>query len=193
MNEALRAHEHETGATVVINHRVREGSHSDYERSLDEIVPICKAAPGFLDWHVIRPIRGLTQTYTFIIRFATEAHLRGWMESPVRIQLIDKVQCLLVSGDDFYARSGLDFWFTPSAAKAALPVRWRQFLVTWSAIFPLVLGAPFVVAPALGLIGVAQNRLIATLAVTGLVVFLMVYVVMPRYTRLLHRWLFKPS
>ncbi len=36
-------------------------------------------------------------------------------------------------------RSGLDFWFTPEGAKAKLPTKWKQFLVTWSAIFPLVL------------------------------------------------------
>jgi uncharacterized protein len=191
MSEPLQIGANATGSTVVINHRVREGSHADYERWLNEIVPACRAAAGFLDWSIVRPIVGLTHTYTFIIRFDTEAHLRGWMESPVRGALIDKVQPLLVSGDDFYVSSGLDFWFTPSEAKAALPVRWKQFLVTWSAIYPLVLGSSLAVAPVLGLLGIPQNRLIVTLAATGLVVFLMVYVVMPHYTRLVHRWLFR--
>jgi antibiotic biosynthesis monooxygenase (ABM) superfamily enzyme len=48
------------------------------------------------------------------------------MESPVRAALIDHVQPFLVSGDDVYVRSGLDFWFTPSEARAALPVRCKQ-------------------------------------------------------------------
>ena len=34
------------------------------------------------------------------------------------------------------------------------------------------------------------NHLITTFAVTGVVVCLMVYVVMPRYTKLIQRWLF---
>jgi hypothetical protein len=180
----------EEGATVVITHRVRDDKHADYERWLNEIAPLCKASPGHLDWHIVRPISGLTETYTVIIRFDTTAHLRGWMESPTRARLIEKAQPLFVTGDDFFISSGLDFWFAPTGAKAKVPVRWKQYLVTWSAIYPLVLGVPLVVAPVLGLLGVPDNRLLSTLVVTGTVVFLMVYVVMPRYTKLLQRWLF---
>lgn len=178
------------GATVVITHRLRQNKQIEYERWLEEIAPLCKASPGHLDWHIVRPIPGLTETYTVIIRFDTEAHLREWMESPTRIRLIEKVRPLLVTDDDFFISSGLDFWFTPAGAKAKVPVRWKQYLVTWSAIYPLALGIPLVVNPILQYLGVPNNLLIATLAVTGIVVFLMVYLVMPRYTRLVQRWLF---
>ena len=178
------------GATVVITHRLRQNKQIEYERWLEEIAPLCKASPGHLDWHIVRPIPGLTETYTVIIRFDTEAHLREWMESPTRIRLIEKVRPLLVTDDDFFISSGLDFWLTPAGAKAKVPVRWKQYLVTWSAIYPLALGIPLVVNPILQYLGVPNNRLIATLAVTGIVVFLMVYLVMPRYTRLVQRWLF---
>lgn len=179
------------GATVVITHRLREDTQTDYERWLEEIAPLCKASRGHLDWHIVRPIPGLTETYTVIIRFDTDAHLREWMESPTRARLIEKVRPLLVTDDDFFISSGLDFWFTPAGAKAKVPVRWKQYLVTWSAIYPLALGIPLAVNPILQYLGVPNNRLIATLAVTGIVVFLMVYVVMPRYTRLVQRWLFR--
>ncbi|MBU5613921.1 antibiotic biosynthesis monooxygenase [Geomonas azotofigens] len=178
------------GATVVITHRLRENKQTEYERWLEEIAPLCKASPGYLDWHIVRPIPGLTETYTVIIRFDTEVHLREWMESPTRARLIKQVRPLFVTDDDFFISSGLDFWFTPMGAKAKIPVRWKQFLVTWSAIYPLALGMPLVVYPVMHYLHVPDNRLFATLAVTGLVVFLMVYVVMPRYTRLVQRWLF---
>jgi antibiotic biosynthesis monooxygenase (ABM) superfamily enzyme len=178
------------GATVVITHRVRQDKHADYERWLDEIALLCRASPGHLDWHIVRPVPGLTETYTVIIRFETRAHLQGWMESPARTRLIEKVQPLFVTGDDFFISSGLDFWFTPGGAKAKVPVRWKQYLVTWSAIYPLVLGVPLVVAPALRLLRVPDHHVLTTLVVTGTVVCLMVYVVMPRYTRLIQRWLF---
>ena len=178
------------GATAVITHRVREDKHPQYEAWLDEIAPLCKASPGHLDWHIVRPIPGLTATYTVIIRFDTAAHLGQWMRSPTRSRLIEQVRPLLAAGDDFFVRSGLDFWFTPGGAKAKVPVRWKQYLVTWSAIYPLVLGAPLVVTPVLRRLGVPDPPFLNTLAVTGTVVFLMVYVVMPRYTRLLKQWLF---
>jgi len=112
------------------------------------------------------------------------------MESPTRARLIEKVQHLFATGDDFFISSGLDFWFTPAEAKAKVPIRWKQYLVTWSAIFPLALVVPLFVTPILHALGLPNNRILGTLAVTGVVVFLMVYLVMPRYTRLLQRWLF---
>ncbi len=179
------------GATVVITHRLREHKLTEYESWLQEIAPLCKASLGYLDWHIVRPIPGLSETYTIIIRFDTIEHLRGWMESPTRARLIEKVQHLFATGDDFFISSGLDFWFTPIGAKAKVPIRWKQYLVTWSAIFPLALIVPLLVTPVLQSLAFPSNRFTSTLAVTGVVVFLMVYVVMPRYTRLLQRWLFK--
>ena len=178
------------GATVVITHRLRENALAAYEDWLQEIAPLCKASPGHLDWHIVRPIPGLSETYTIVIRFDTIDHLRAWMESPTRAQLIEKVQHLFVTGDDFFISSGLDFWFTPAKAKAKVPIRWKQYLVTWSAIFPLALVVPLLVTPLLHFLGLLDNRFVGTFTVTGVVVFLMVYVVMPRYTRLLRRWLF---
>ena len=180
----------EPGATVVITHRIRDGHQADYDHWLNEIGPLCRNSVGHLDWQIIRPIAGLTGTYTVIIRFDTREHLQQWMDSPIRQRLIEKVQPLLVKGDDFFIRSGLDFWFVPDGAKAKVPVRWKQFLVTWSAIYPLVLGMPLIVAPVLRPLGLWQNHYLATLVITGSVVFLMIYVVMPRYTRLIQRWLF---
>lgn len=179
------------GATAVITHRVRVDKHAAYEEWLDEISPLCRASLGYLDTHIIRPVAGVTETYTVIIRFATPDQLQQWMESSTRARLIENVSPLLVDGDDFFISSGLDFWFTPRGAKAQVPVRWKQFLVTWSAIFPLVLVTPFLVRPGLDVLGIADNHLLTTLVVTGVVVFLMVYWVMPHYTGLIKRWLFR--
>jgi len=132
-------------ATALITHRVREERQADYEKWIGEIAPLSKASPGNLDWHIVRPIPGLSETYTVVIRFDS---------------------------------------------KTRTPVRWKQFLVTWSAIYPLVLGVPLLVAPLLHRLGAPGSRLLTTLVATGIDVFLMVYLVMPRYTKLLHRWLF---
>jgi antibiotic biosynthesis monooxygenase (ABM) superfamily enzyme len=178
------------GATVVITHRVRDGQHAEYDNWLDEIGPKCRASVGFLDWQIVRPIAGLSATYTVIIRFDTREHLEHWMNSQERKRLIEKAKPLLAKDDDFFVRSGLDFWFTPEGAKTKVPTRWKQYLVTWSAIYPLVLGTPLIILPALHQLGVPNDRYLDTLFVTGTVVFLMIYLVMPRYTRVIQRWLF---
>jgi antibiotic biosynthesis monooxygenase (ABM) superfamily enzyme len=189
-NEMNRSGTIEQGATVVITHRVRDGQQARYDDWANEIHSVSRSAEGFLDWQIIRPVAGLTATYTVILRFDTPEHLQHWMNSPARARLIDKARPLLAKDDEFFVRSGLDFWFTPEGAKAKVPVRWKQFLVTWSAIYPLSLGISLAVTPLLHDLGLLQNRYIVALCTTGLVVALMVYLVMPRYTRLLQRWLY---
>ena len=69
---------------MVITHRVRSDKHTEYEQWLNEITPLCKSAIGYLDWHIVRPIVGVTETYTVIIRFDTTEHLKNWMASSER-------------------------------------------------------------------------------------------------------------
>ncbi|MCX5662947.1 MAG: antibiotic biosynthesis monooxygenase [Planctomycetota bacterium] len=178
------------GATVVITHRVSPGKEADYDNWLTEITPLCRASPGHLDVQVIRPIAGLTTTYTVVIRFDTCDHLRLWMGSEARRRLIERVRPFLVADDAYTIRSGLDFWFMPAGGGAKVPVRWKQLLVTWSAIYPLVLVVPLAVLPALRFLGLPDDRYLNTLAISACVVFLMTYVVMPHYTRWVRHWLF---
>lgn len=180
----------EQGATVVITHRVSQTQQPQYEKWLNEIGPICKASLGLLDWHIIRPITGLTDTYTVIIRYDTPQNLKNWIESEHRKQLLSKIENLLANKEDVHINSGLDFLFSQVGEKPKTPVRWKQFLVTWSAIYPLVVSLPLIILPILKWLNVPNNHFINTFIVTGAVVSMMVYVVMPRYTKLVHRWLF---
>jgi hypothetical protein len=82
---------------------------------------------------------------------------------------------------------GLEGWFTlPSQPGVAPPPAYKMALVTWVTIFPLITLVVVVSAPLVG-----GLPLVARLAVTTAVtVSLMTWVVMPRVTRLLHRWLY---
>lgn len=179
------------GATVVITHRLRPGQQPAYEKWLDAVGPACRTYPGHLDWHIIRPIPGLTETNTVVIRFDTVANLERWMNSDDRRRYIDQLRPLLAGDDTFFINSGLDFWFVPEGARATVPVRWKQFLITWSAIYPLVLVVSLLQAAGFRGLGLSPNPYLALLGSTALVVGLMIYVVMPRYTHLVRGWLFR--
>ncbi len=180
----------EQTATVVISHHVRDDAKLDYEAWLNEIIPVAKSYPGHLGVSIVHPVAGATVTYTVIIRFDTRKNLLTWMQSDARKKLIKKVQPYLVEDDKFFVRSGLDFWFTPQEAKAKLPTKWKQLLMTWSAIFPLVLTMSAFVNCLANSISVTLGHELTVLITTFLVVLMMVYVVMPRYTKLVHKWLF---
>ena len=180
----------EQTATVVISHHVKEQHKNNYEAWLQEIIPVSKSYPGHLGVSIVHPVAGATVTYTVIIRFDTRNNLLSWMQSDDRKKLIAKVQPYLEEEDKFFVRSGLDFWFTPEEAKAKLPTKWKQFLMTWSAIFPLVLSMSAIINWLSSSLAITLNQPLKVLSLTGLVVLMMVYVVMPRYTKLVHKWLF---
>ena len=179
------------GATVVISHHIREGRDHDYERWLNEIGPLCRNARGLIDWQIIRPIQGLTYLYTVIIRFDTISNLKHWMQSDDRKQLIEKIRPLLAKDDNYYIKTGLDFLFTSENSTMKPPVRWKQFLVTWSAIYPLSIVIPIILLPILKRLGFPSIRLVDSLFISCAVVALMVYVIMPNYTKWIKKWLYQ--
>lgn len=179
----------EAGATALITHRVRDAAHARYADWLVRIHAACVRYPGHLDTQIVRPIAGLTDTYTVIVRFGTSAQLREWLGSDTRAGLIAEVAPLLATADTVQIRSGLDFWFQP--APAPTPKRWKQALATWLVLYPLVLGVPLLLLPALHALGLPPWRWLDTLWATLSIVCLMVWLVMPRWTRLLKRWLYR--
>ncbi|MEX6690005.1 hypothetical protein QTN47_21025 [Danxiaibacter flavus] len=179
------------GATVVIAHQIIDGKHQEYENWLDEIGPIARNANGHINWQIIRPIPGLTYLYTIIIRFDTIDNLKLWMESEDRKRLVEKIRPLLKTDDNYDIITGLDFLFSPQNNKAKPPVRWKQFLTTWSAIYPLSILIPSALIPFLRMLKVPPSRIVDAFFVSGIIVFLMVYLVMPHYTRWIKKWLYK--
>jgi len=179
------------GASVVISHHILEGKYREYEKWLDEIVPMTKQSQGFIDLQVVRPITDLTFVYTVIIRFDTITNLKNWMESDNRKRLIEKVNPLFRKNDNYQIKSGLDFLFNSDKEGNKVPVRWKQFLVTWSAIYPLSLFMPMLVFPVLRQLHTPKNHYLDALISSCIIVFLMVFVVMPNYTKLIKKWLYK--
>lgn len=180
----------DTGASVVISHKVSHANTPAYENWLTQIRDKVMHAQGFLDSHIIRPIAGLTETYTVLIRFDTVENLNAWMHSDTRNQLISEVTPILIGNDDFQINSGLEFLFpSPLANAPKPPKRWKQFLLTWSAIFPLVSIISGLVGWLLATLQLDLPRLVVIFFMTVIVVFCMVYIVMPRYTKLVKNWL----
>jgi hypothetical protein len=171
--------------TVIATRRVRAGHERAYEAWLAEIHAETRGFPGYLGAHVVRPAAGGELEYTNILRFASLASLRAWEESEARRAWLARLPADAVEGEArFERRGGMELWLTPDAAKA--PVRWRMAIVVIAVVYALILilspivnlaipGAPF------------HLRLFATVTVE---VFLMTYVLMPRVTRALDRWLF---
>jgi antibiotic biosynthesis monooxygenase (ABM) superfamily enzyme len=116
--------------------------------------------------------------------------VRDWIESDTRKRLIERVEPLLAKDEQREIITGLEYWFTPQGAEQKKAKPFKQFLVTLSAIFPLTLIVPWMLAPLFQAVPVLALPLVAKFCVALTIVFLMIYVIMPRYTKLIARWLF---
>src|SRR5438128_8321888 len=171
----------------IITHTIKAGEEARYEAWLTEMLSAVSRAPGYLGREVFRPAQG-RRTYTSILRFDAYDHLQAWSASETRRALVSRVSDLLTKGDVHEIRTGLDFWFTPEHATPPKP--WKQFLLVLSAIYPLSLLMPLLFTPLFRVAPPLTHPLLRGLCISAVVVGLMTFVVMPRYTRLVQRWLY---
>ncbi len=174
--------------TAVIRHDIQPGMQPRYEEWLKRIVPLAARVPGHRGVSVIRPHAGGT-LYTVTIRFDTVRHAEDWLHSDVRRQFIAEVEPWLKQPESVETVTGLEFWFTPSSGGRPLVKPWKQFLVSLSAIYPLTMLVPWLLQPLFGWWPALGHSLVSHLIVAAVIVSLMTWVLMPRVTRLLGKWL----
>ena len=177
--------------STVIEHAVRSGSQPAYEQWLKRIIPVAARFPGHRGVVVIRPDSS-SNTYTIAIRFDRLECAETWFRSDERRQLVAEVEPLLDRSEKVETVTGLEFWFSPPPS--ALPRRakpYKQFLLTLSVIYPLTLIVPWAMHPLFDRLPLPWPGLVDHLIVVAIVVALMTYVVMPRYTRMMAKWLYR--
>jgi antibiotic biosynthesis monooxygenase (ABM) superfamily enzyme len=172
---------------TTVTRRVKPGHEAAYERFLAGISGAARAFPGYLGVEVFHPAGGQGGEYRTVYRFDSPAHLRAWLDSPERAAWLARAEPHVAGPMRTQVLTGLEGWFTlPSQPGAPPPPPYKMAVVTWMTIFPLITLVVVASAPLLG-----SLPLVARLAVTtGVTVPLMTWVVMPRVTRLLHRWLY---
>jgi uncharacterized protein len=174
----------------IITHTIKAGEEKRYEAWLAEIQIAVRHLPGYLGREIFRPAHG-GRKYTSILRFDTLDHLNAWAESETRQMYVNQVNHLLEKGDQVEIRTGVDFWFTPSGIKPPKP--WKQFLLTLTAVYPLSLFIPRLLRLLLDVAPILNHELIRALLMALTLTGLLTFVIMPRYTRLMKRWLYEET
>ncbi|HNN93322.1 MAG TPA: antibiotic biosynthesis monooxygenase [Pseudomonadota bacterium] len=173
--------------TVVVTRRVRPGCEAAYEAWLDRLIQDASAMPGYVGAKIQRPQAGEAPVYTSIFRFDSTATLQAFEGSELRRRALRQVSDL-VEADAVWSRlTGLEMWFTPPAGTVVpQPSRLRMAIVMIAVVYALVLSIGQLVATVLAP-APPPVRLLVTIVIE---VFLMTYVLMPRLTRWLARWIY---
>lgn len=173
----------------VIQHQVKPEGVAPYEQWLTRIMPVAARFPGHRGVNVIPPAAG-NATYTITIRFDSLAHAEDWFRSQARRQLMEEAAPFLAGDEKVDTVTGLEFWFRPPPGQKPAK-RYKQFLLTLSVIYPLTLVVPPLVRRLLDPLPLLHNPYVEHLVASAVVVGLLAYVVMPRYTRLMAKWLYR--
>nr|MDQ3037776.1 antibiotic biosynthesis monooxygenase [Myxococcota bacterium] len=176
--------------TVVVARRARQGRESALEDWLRGVIAVTSRFPGYLGSTVIRP-RGDTQPeHVLVFRFASSDDLRSWQQSSERAEWLRRAEPL-TEEVDVHEQQGLEpFFDLPSRrASAAPPPRWKMAIVTWIALYPLILGVGALTSPLLDGLPLALETAIAS----AITVALMAWLAMPLVTRAFARFLYPRS
>jgi antibiotic biosynthesis monooxygenase (ABM) superfamily enzyme len=176
--------------TVVVTRRVKPGREAAYEAWLERLIREASALPGYLGTNVQRPAATGPREYTSVFRFDSVEHLRAFEDSDLRRRALAQVIDLVEADAVWNKVTGLELWFTPPAGTVVpQPIRFRMALVMIVVVYGLVLSIGTGVALVLRAAPMPL-RLLATITIE---VFFMTYVLMPRLTRWLARWIYPAS
>jgi uncharacterized protein len=172
--------------TVIVRRRVKPGREDDYEAWLKKLTTAAHDLPGYLGADFQRPGSG-SREYISIFRFATLADLQNFETSDLRARALAEVEPM-VEGDAVWDRlTGLEFWFSPpKGTQVPQPSPHRMALLLIIVVFVLVLLLNLTLGPFME----GWPLALRVLVTVTLQVLLMTYLIMPRLTRALARFIY---
>jgi antibiotic biosynthesis monooxygenase (ABM) superfamily enzyme len=170
---------------IVLERRARPGEKESFERWVEELVALAGRSGALQGSSVLTTGGG---EYFILLRFASQGDLERWQASPEVVSLLGRGDTLAIAADQPVVQTGLETWFTLPGLPVppTPPPRWKMALMTWLALLPQVIVLSFLVPAELPF-------LLEVSLSTAIPVMMLTWVIMPRVTRLLYRWLYPAS
>jgi antibiotic biosynthesis monooxygenase (ABM) superfamily enzyme len=170
--------------TIILSWEVAPGREAAFEQWAHGVTRAATKYPGHLGASWLRPNPG-SHTYHTVLKFDTLEHYTAWESSDELGQWLKRAEEFTHKGQ--VQTTGLETWFTlPGKPIATPPPRWKMWLVTLCAIYPLSLAFQIFIAPFLTSLPLAIRAILLSL----ILVTLLTYLVMPTLTKLLKPWLY---
>lgn len=174
--------------TIVVSRDVVPGHEAEYQAWMHRVIHTAARFPGNLGATVLVPDTPDGNRNIVIHRWADEPSMHAWELSEERNLLLREADAFSTRADQ--RATGLETWFAlHGLGMVKPPSRWKMYLVTMGAAYPVGLLLAEAVVPLLIDFPVLLRQAIFTLIFTTVLTF----VVLPRLTRLLRVWLYGPS
>jgi uncharacterized protein len=169
--------------TAVVSSRVKPGYMDDYRAVHAEIGAVMRSTEGFLRSELFEAVDGIQGDTVVVFSFDSRAHLDAWLHSGTRQALIARFDPLIEGPRHLNIVGGFAGWFTNVEATSVK--RWKQTVAVLCGLFPTSVVISIVrnrVAPQLPLIpAIFAGNVVGSIAMS--------YLVMPKVTQVLSKWL----
>ena len=173
--------------TIVVRQKVKPGREAEYEAWLKRMTEGARANfPGYLGVGFHRPEQpgGL---YRQIFRFDSVEELEEFERSEYRARMLEEGAEYFAANPAFERMTGLEFWFDPPrGTKVPQPSPHRMALVMIVVVFTMIL----ILSTAIGALTPTWPSPLRLLLTVVIQVMLMTYVVMPKLTPLIARFIY---
>ncbi|MEL6169026.1 MAG: antibiotic biosynthesis monooxygenase [Pseudomonadota bacterium] len=176
--------------TIVVRQRVKQGREAEYEAWLKRMTEGASANfPGYIGVGFHRPANP-GDTYRQIFRFDSVEQLEEFERSDYRAAMLAEGAHLFEADPTFERMTGLEFWFDPpKGTKVPQPSPHRMALVMIVVVFTMIL----ILSSIIGALTPSWPQPLRLLMTVTIQVCLMTYVVMPRLTPLIARFVYPRS
>lgn len=173
--------------TTLVRRHVKPGREAAYEAWLTRLTQgAARDFPGYLGAEFHRPATPQA-AYRCLFRFDSLAHLEAFETSAFRARMLEEGADLFAADAVWDRMTGLEFWFDPPAGTTVpQPSPHRMALVLVAVVFALVL----VLNLTLGLVMQGWPLPLRVLAMVTIQIGLMTYVIMPRLTPRIARFIY---
>jgi antibiotic biosynthesis monooxygenase (ABM) superfamily enzyme len=173
--------------TILVRRTVRAGREKAYEDWLKRLTEAAaRDFAGYLGAEFHRPADG-SREYRSVFRFDTPENLEAFQRSDLRTRMLTEAADTFAADAAWERMTGLEFWFDPPpGTRVPQPSPHRMALVLTAVVFCLVL----VLNLAFGPVMAGWPMGLRLLFTVTLQVGLMTYVIMPRLTPLIARFIY---
>lgn len=173
--------------TIVVRQWVKPGCEAEYEAWLRRMTEGASARfPGYVGVGFQRP-ENPGDPYRQIFRFESVEQLEEFERSAYRTSMLAEGAKLFEADPTFERMTGLEFWFDPpKGTKVPQPSPHRMVLVMIAVVFTMIL----ILSTIVGALTPGWPQPLRLLLTVTTQVCLMTYVVMPRLTPLIARFIY---
>jgi antibiotic biosynthesis monooxygenase (ABM) superfamily enzyme len=174
----------EPGVTLVATHHLRPGEEVEFQRRMRELMTVESRFPGYRGAELIAPVPGVQENWITLIRFDNDAHMRAWLDSAQRQELLARLQPTVEHFDVQEIGGSFGAWFASSKEGEGVPPNWKQAMAVLLMLYPTVMVISLFLSPRLRLsmpAGMFVGNVVSVAALTWLL--------MPLANRMLTRWL----